>query len=158
MARATRSPVELAEFAIESDVDISEDDTTEDTPLETDVAEIFEVVEPELSEIAPLELGVGEVQVDIAKPMFNGRTGAMRKALLSIYGGTKQTEDAVALGLEWLKRNQQKNGSWSMQGPFGDGGITENRTAATAMARCSLFWETGIPIRAANMPIRSKPA
>ena len=44
------------------------------------------------------------------------------------------TEDAVNLGLKWLQRNQQPNGSWSMTGRYSDGGISENRTAATAMA------------------------
>jgi hypothetical protein len=58
----------------------------------------------------------------------------MKKALLAIYGGTNETEEAVALGLEWLKRNQQKRGNWSMKRPYRDGGLNENECAATAMA------------------------
>ncbi len=129
-----RAPVELAEFSIDSNVDMSEQDVPEETQFDTPIPEIFETVQPEISEIAPVEIGVGDTKIDIAKPMFNGRTGAMRKALLAIYGGTPETEEAVALGLQWLKRNQQRNGSWSMRGPYGDTAITENRTAATAMA------------------------
>ena len=37
-------------------------------------------------------------------------------------------------GLEWLKRNQQSDGMWSLSGDYTDGAPTENRIAATAMA------------------------
>jgi hypothetical protein len=66
--------------------------------------------------------------------MFSGRTGDRKEALLAAYGGTDQTERAVAGGLEWLTRNQSEDGSWSMRGPYKDGGFAENPTAATAMA------------------------
>lgn len=66
--------------------------------------------------------------------MFSGRTGAMKQALLKSGGGNKGTEDAVALGLEWLKRQQRPDGSWSMIGPYANGSGGENATAATAMA------------------------
>ena len=36
--------------------------------------------------------------------------------------------------LRWLARNQRKNGSWSLQGPYKNGAPSENREAATAMA------------------------
>jgi hypothetical protein len=65
---------------------------------------------------------------------LSGRQLGRRKALLSIYGGTKTTEDSVALALEWLKRNQQNNGSWSLVGPYADAAFYENTVAATAMA------------------------
>ncbi len=58
----------------------------------------------------------------------------MKKALLEIYGGTPETQEAVRRGLEWLKRNQLRKGGWSMRGPFKDGALTENEAAATAMA------------------------
>ncbi len=66
--------------------------------------------------------------------MFSGRTGAMKQALLKSGGGTKETEDAVALGLAWLKRQQNRDGSWSMVGPYSSGSRSENQTAATSMA------------------------
>ncbi|WP_419189991.1 prenyltransferase/squalene oxidase repeat-containing protein [Stieleria marina] len=126
----------LTEFTIEAPVEVGEDlEETEDIPIEIDTPQIFEMAQPIVEDVkAPPEVGVGPSSIDISMPMFNGRTGAMKKALLSIYGGTPETEEAVASGLAWLKRNQQRDGSWSMRGPFGDGGITENRTAATAMA------------------------
>jgi len=38
------------------------------------------------------------------------------------------------LALEWLKRKQDSDGTWSLRGPYPDGSGTENRVAATAMA------------------------
>ena len=66
--------------------------------------------------------------------MFSGRTGAMKQALLARYGGTAETQEAVKMGLEWLKRNQNRKGGWSMRGPYGDGNFSENEASATAMA------------------------
>ena len=36
--------------------------------------------------------------------------------------------------LEWLKKQQARDGGWSLVGPYPDGAIVENRCAATAMA------------------------
>ncbi|EMI17996.1 hypothetical protein RMSM_05076 [Rhodopirellula maiorica SM1] len=66
--------------------------------------------------------------------MFSGRTGKKKQELLAKYGGTQVTEDAVALGLAWLQRQQRTNGNWSLRGPYRDGSLMENDTAATAMA------------------------
>jgi hypothetical protein len=50
-------------------------------------------------------------------------------------GGTDLTKLAVARGLDWLARNQQHDGSWSLAGPYNDGVRgDENQVAATAMA------------------------
>ncbi len=65
---------------------------------------------------------------------LQGRDAGMKQALLKAYGGTALTEDAVKQGLAWLKRRQQRNGSWSLVGPYSQGGSTENEIAATAMA------------------------
>lgn len=63
-----------------------------------------------------------------------GREQGSREALLAAFGGTRSTQEAVEMALLWLKRNQLRDGSWSLQGPFANGAILENRTAATAMA------------------------
>ncbi|MCA9135711.1 MAG: terpene cyclase/mutase family protein [Planctomycetales bacterium] len=68
------------------------------------------------------------------KSMFGGRTGALKQELLKQSGGTQATEDAVAMGLEWLKRQQLGDGSWSLCGPYDDGARSENKVGATAMA------------------------
>lgn len=70
--------------------------------------------------------------------MLSGRTDpGLKNDLLSKYGGSKLTEDAVDAGLQWLRRQQQKDGYWSLKEPFRDGvskNIVDNRPAATGMA------------------------
>ncbi|TWT90256.1 Squalene--hopene cyclase [Pseudobythopirellula maris] len=65
---------------------------------------------------------------------LSGREPGSREMLLKSFGGTAATESAVMAGLEWLIRQQQRNGSWSLQGPYDDGARVENQQAATAMA------------------------
>jgi hypothetical protein len=65
---------------------------------------------------------------------LSGRQIGNKRALLGAYGGTKLTQDSVKLGLRWLEKNQQKNGSWSLLGPYPHGGPVEDNIAATAMA------------------------
>ncbi len=67
---------------------------------------------------------------------LDGRQEGSRNTMLGRYGGTKRTEDAVQSGLAWLARNQLKDGSWSMMGPYSGGvrDMDENKAAATAMA------------------------
>jgi hypothetical protein len=67
---------------------------------------------------------------------LKGREEGAKKTLLGRYGGTALTEAAVGRGLDWLARNQLRDGSWSLSGPYG-GGVPENfdnPAAATAMA------------------------
>jgi len=66
---------------------------------------------------------------------LTGRQKGSKRALLAAYGGTGETQEAVQLALEWLKRNQTRDGSWKLTGPYSDGvNGSENRVAATAMA------------------------
>ncbi|MFN9348741.1 MAG: prenyltransferase/squalene oxidase repeat-containing protein [Planctomycetota bacterium] len=104
---------------------------------EGDAAEDLAITASDLSKITP---EVTEIGLEMATPDFSirkgltGRSGTMKGALLKAYGGTEETEQAVAMGLEWLSRNQLSDGSWSLVTPFSDGGTSENRPAATAMA------------------------
>lgn len=91
---------------------------------------------PELPDVA-----VGAVAAD--KPMvapavgmlLAGREAGRKEVLLGAAGGGDETELAVALALDWLKKQQsQKDGLWSLTGPYEDGGSQENQLAATAMA------------------------
>lgn len=92
------------------------------------------------ADIATITPDLTEIGLEAATPDFSitkgltGRSGTMKGALLKAYGGTEVTEAAVALGLEWLQRNQMSDGSWSLVTPFSDGGVSENRPAATALA------------------------
>lgn len=76
------------------------------------------------SQQAPMAIGLA----------LKGREPGMKEALTLAYGGNALTQNAVEEGLSWLARNQQNDGSWSLRGPYRDGGSTENRQAATAMA------------------------
>jgi hypothetical protein len=100
-------------------------------------AEDLAVTASDLSVIVPelTEIGTQMAAPDFSiKKGLTGRSGTMKGALLKAYGGTEQTEQAVALGLEWLERNQLSDGSWSLVSPFSGPGTSENRPAATAMA------------------------
>ncbi|MBB3205111.1 hypothetical protein FHS27_000878 [Rhodopirellula rubra] len=129
--------VELQEYALESaESQLNEDSAEAETEIPVDmemeaVIESLDFAEP--TDIVPTDIGASASEA-VIKPMFGGRSGAMKSALLDMYGGNSETVEAVDLGLKWLARQQQKNGSWSMRGPYDDGSFQENRTAATAMA------------------------
>jgi hypothetical protein len=99
-----------------------------------------EFVEDPLAAPPELEFTIDAVKAssDLNAPSIGlaltGREKGMKEALLAAYGGTATTEAAVKLGLLWLKKNQQKDGQWSLSGPYTNGSGVENRSAATAMA------------------------
>ena len=67
--------------------------------------------------------------------LLAGREAGRKEVLLGAAGGGDVTELAVTLALDWLKKQQnQKDGLWSLTGPYDDGGSQENELAATAMA------------------------
>jgi len=129
------------------DVEIGEQ--IDDVPLNFGDAEetAEEVITPEnLPEVddpfaAPPDLPIDPlgavVTSKISAPMIgsalDGRSVGSKKKLLGKYGGNGNTEGAVSLGLAWLARQQKPDGSWSLRGPYSDGGV-ENVAAATAMA------------------------
>ncbi len=65
---------------------------------------------------------------------YRGRETGAKGILGNISGANRLTREAVVAGLKWLARNQQRDGSWSLIGPYADGAEHENREAATAMA------------------------
>ena len=129
-----KSSVELTEFVIDAAEEVSDDMVSNEVTDEVDVVDLFDTIEPSEATVAETDLGIGPQKLEMAKPMFQGRTGSMKKALLAIYGGSDDTVEAVDLGLKWLAKNQMSNGSWSMRGRYSNGAHSENRTAATAMA------------------------
>lgn len=123
----------------------------EEEQLTTGLMENVEVEEPVLSKdlLAVNDPFAAPPEMEVALDGFNststieapsigmalsGREKGMKEALLGKYGGTASTEAAVRLGLEWLKRNQEASGLWSLTGPYANGAGLENRCAATAMA------------------------
>ncbi len=136
---------EFVEFSIEP---IQLEDLTTETlsERELDIDPFDEVASIELASLAPaLKTDDLAAQPSIVKlpssptNMFGGRSGAMKQELLRKAGGTQATEDAVALGLQWLKRQQLDDGSWSLRGPYSDGARSENKVSATAMAMIALM-------------------
>jgi len=76
-----------------------------------------------------------EIQAPQIGLALTGRDEGSRHALVLAYGGNGQSEEAVLRGLKWLAKQQdRKEGSWSLTGPYPNGGGPENRIAATAMA------------------------
>lgn len=65
---------------------------------------------------------------------LSGRQPGRKEELIAAGGGTPGTMNAVRMGLEWLARQQKPNGYWSMQGPYANGAVFENRVAGTALA------------------------
>ncbi len=106
---------------------------------EVAIVELPEFSEPliTLPPVLTLPEGSGGEQ-DLPAPdmgyALSGRDKSRKKVLLGKYGGTDETEKAVERALAWLKRNQRPDGSWSLLGPYENGGVSENTVAATAMA------------------------
>lgn len=69
--------------------------------------------------------------------MLSGRVDpGLKNDLLAKYGGNRLTEEAVEAGLKWLQKQQGRDGSWSLLGPYSGGimGKIDNKPAATALA------------------------
>lgn len=114
----------------------STSDLDSEVVVDTDIQSLMDTIElpSDTLEMVQVDTGVGPAN-DAVKPMFGGRSGAMKSALIAAYGGTQETLNAVERGLQWLAKNQERSGSWSMAGPYSDAApFSENRCAATAMA------------------------
>ena len=117
------------------DLQLESFETAEDTAVSYDTAR---------SEMLPAASSVPDAAESIfdASPLnrpsikhaLRGREAKSKEVLLMAYGGTDQTEISVREALLWLKRQQKKDGTWSLTGPYSDAGVEENRAAATAMA------------------------
>jgi len=90
---------------------------------------------PNVADSAPMQTKpTGTETSGALGDMLSGRLPEMREAMLTAGGGTAATEEAVAMGLKWLATRQQRDGTWSLRGPYTDGSRVENVAAATAMA------------------------
>ncbi|MDA0587779.1 MAG: Hsp70 family protein [Planctomycetota bacterium] len=108
---------ELEEVVMEQPDQI-EDETKAEvvTDVITDTNDQFQIdvndLAPAMVEIekAPSETGSSNVAPITGE--MGGRSQAGKTALVTKYGGTAESETAVAGGLQWLKRHQLPNGSW----------------------------------------------
>jgi hypothetical protein len=105
--------------------------TADNLPMVEDPLAMPSITEVAASAVMP----TGPVTVPTAIGMaLTGREPGMKEALLKSSGGTGKTENAVALGLGWLERQQHRSGLWSLKGKYSNGSRSENVEAATAMA------------------------
>lgn len=113
----------------------------------TDLAEVADPLESAMQ--LPSELGTFEMTTpgNLGEPAigFSGRDAGTKQALLTAFGGTIATEDAVKLGLGWMKRQQQKDGRWLLNGPYSNGASLENPAAATSMALLAFLGDGHTP-------------
>jgi hypothetical protein len=64
------------------------------------------------------------------KSLFTLRQGDTRRKYIDLLGGTKNSEKAVNLGLAWLAKHQEEDGSWDLKK---HGGGENSRTAGTGL-------------------------
>ncbi|MCA9247500.1 MAG: terpene cyclase/mutase family protein [Planctomycetales bacterium] len=76
---------------------------------------------------------------DPTRRMLAARDPRVRAEIVRSEGGTTATEAAVSRALRWVARQQTDDGSWSLRGPYADGGGLESKTAATSMALMTLL-------------------
>jgi hypothetical protein len=92
-----------------------------------------------IAPVAPVPAGLPAAPPATAiSAVLSGRSAESRQQLLGAGGGTAESETAVGLALEWIVRQQRKDGLWSLQGPYADGSRQENRLAASALALLAL--------------------
>lgn len=134
---------------------------TETVDVETEVNPIEDVSEVEEIDIADdVEAPVAAVEFEnIANQVapqtdllsstesvvgsgLSGRGAEARSAMVREYGGTKESEAAVAMGLKWIANHQNPDGSWSFDHTFDGrrcncgnvGHLKTSFNGATAMA------------------------
>lgn len=122
----------LNEQPMEADVEVRDPVEDPGALLQLDLPELVDIKPPTASGENPAEL-LASIPFGLTNGL-KGRSGELKSALLSKFGGNQETEEAVDLGLKWLAKHQKSDGSWSLVGPYSDGGASENTTAATALA------------------------
>ena len=122
---------------------------TEDVEVEVQVDTISEVTDVEEIEIADdVEAPVAAVEfekiADQVAPTTDlmsstesvvgsgvaGRGAEARAAMVRDYGGTKQSEAAVAMALKWIANHQNADGSWSFDHSLNANGVIVVNPAA----------------------------
>ncbi len=128
-------------------VEITPDIPADSEPLLTDDMTVLEELDADLQSASTSDddLSADLMPVSAAEDMgllanlgdLGARSAAGRQAALRAYGGTAESEQAVAAGLKWLASIQQEDGSWDFQDP-GEGAepgrLSDGQMGATAMA------------------------
>ncbi len=120
------TPLEMNELALADDLDMAAADIQ--------FSDFSDMTAPESNLVAEIGASVGAG--------LSGRGAAERGRMVREFGGTKESEAAVAMALEWLARHQLPDGGWCFDHTIGPGirvspnpGTMPNaRNGATAMA------------------------
>ena len=156
---ATESLDEI-DLNLDADLDISED--VLETEITEEVVELVEEFAPEVDVEVPIE---NFNEVDLTSEIFDAsasftesfevgaqnevdsRSAESKQRLLREYGGSKASEEAVALALKWIVNHQLEDGGWNFDHTIGKGDrsspnpghLVEARAGATAMALLPLL-------------------
>jgi hypothetical protein len=83
-------------------------------PIPLMEAQFAEATDAKADEVGiNVRLDVPEPQREVSAPLIPRQREKLRKAALRQFGGSEQTEKAVAGGLRWLARFQEADGRWS---------------------------------------------
>jgi hypothetical protein len=129
------APLEIADVQpTPDDVSMPEFDDVDAAPLDINLDELGDRTAPRnnLTDMAGVMGGTG----------LEGRGSKARSAMVAKYGGTKGSEAAVAMALEWLAAHQERDGGWNFDHQRGPckgrcshaGQVAESRKGATGMA------------------------
>lgn len=127
---STRQPEEITELNLNSTMkELLADDNDGQENVELDLDERQMTLELDPSDL--------DIERMFRKGEFGGRSTTGRRTAIQKYGGSAESERAVNLGLQWLKKIQQKDGSWYF-GKVGEGASAgsyrRTEVGATSMA------------------------
>ncbi len=93
---------------------------------------------------AQAEAAVADVPVANAPKVgkaLTGRAEDKKQSLMKLFGGTRQSEDAVGRGLGWLAKQQQSDGRWELHRGYDNPGRANLKTdtGATSLALLSFL-------------------
>ncbi len=147
----SEQPDELLDVTIEKPEELKDMSQTAEivNDLLADSDDMFDL---DINDLAPATVApeVKDVGAGPKAPIageFGGRTKAGRTALVEREGGNAASEAAVGFALEWLKRHQNADGSWSFDHHVGEcdetctqsGSLAKTKTGATGLAVLGLL-------------------
>lgn len=128
-------------------VEVIQPEFLDEQELENTVQQVLEVIDDTTTDLAAvdtgkdLELDLEPTEHDLASLAklgeFGGRSSFGKQAAIRKYGGTAESERAVNLGLKWLRKIQQSDGSWSFRHPGEEarrGQLRSTRVGSTSLA------------------------
>jgi Tol biopolymer transport system component len=137
-AAVSREAAKLVSTDVPTQKELTGPSSVENRIIVGELSEISNNVPPSFSPIASrlnrkraramkVALAVDNVGM---QALFTLREGDTRKQYIKLLGGSDESEKAVNLGLDWLAKSQEENGSWDLQKHQG---ATKSFTAGTGL-------------------------